>query len=772
MKEKGSVRRPVVKIVISGLSILFVCIFICLIHVNDIGTVARRDHLTYLTNQFYTAKEVLEEEVKEQNEATKLVAQNFMELPEEDRDEAAQDLIVKYETILPQYRFAYVDKLTYLIIYSDREESALGILEQLSSQRRAEHEVTFAQEKMLKENGEYVSALVSVYPIYEAEKVTAYAMGFRTFSEEFLDVKYEQMLVYGDVSLVNRNGTILGTSIQSEEIKQDSFDFFQWLAENSNQTEKTNRILSGMRGKLSYVKTGDVEYTDAVGREQQILYGHLEGTEDAYLFVTHSPDLIVQSIRPLLFRSLISCMFMILLMIGLISFVWGSHQNSQQLIEELAFRDRITGGKNMNYFQQRAMEIITQNREIPFLLYRFDILNFRYINEVYGHEKADAVLASCIREFESRFDKKELCARVNSDQFVALVINDAEVSNRWKNFYAAVGEAARMEGVRYPIRFKTGVYQVRKGDSDIPVMIDHANVARKSLSGEEKILEATYSDSIISNMKKIDKIETEMQYALNSGEFKMYLQPKWDIMKNEVAGAEALVRWIKPDGSIVLPNEFIPVFEKNGFIEKLDYYMLETLCRMLHELHIHPDLYREYPVSVNQSRILINNPDYVKNVEKIINKYDAPIPYLEIEITETVFFSERNKMVDVMNQLKDMGITLSMDDFGSGYSSLNVLKDIPFDIMKIDREFFSESVTSESSIWIMEKMIEMAHGLGISSICEGVEKAEQVEILKRVGCTMAQGYYYSKPMPMDEYIAKYCDKTKSQNQTSNIGETT
>ena len=206
---------------------------------------------------------------------------------------------------------------------------------------------------------------------------------------------------------------------------------------------------------------------------------------------------------------------------------------------------------------------------------------------------------------------------------------------------------------------------------------------------------------------------------------------------------------------MIYPSDFIPLFETNGFIEKLDFHMLEMLCKRLRDLE-QDEKYKLVPISINQSRILINNPDYVKNVEKVISRYDIDVKNLEIEITETVFFDEKNKMIEVVNQLKELGLNLAMDDFGSGYSSLNILRDIPFDILKIDREFVSESVASKSSIIIMQKIIEMAKGLKIKVICEGVETKEQIETLRDLGCTMVQGYYYDKPIPMEDFLEKYC----------------
>ena len=242
-----------------------------------------------------------------------------------------------------------------------------------------------------------------------------------------------------------------------------------------------------------------------------------------------------------------------------------------------------------------------------------------------------------------------------------------------------------------------------------------------------------------------------MQTALVKGEFKAYLQPKWDIVNDRIVGAEILCRWIKDDGSTVFPTDFIPIFEQNGFVEKLDFYMLEVLCAKIKE-YKKKSGYRIVPISINQSRILLCNPEYLKNVERVMTRYDTSIDDIQIEITESVFLNDREKMISLVDELKEMGLQLCMDDFGSGYSSLNILKDIPFDVLKIDKDFFSESNTSKDTKMIMHRIVEMADDLGIQVVCEGVETKEQIEMLKEIGCSMVQGYFYGKPIPFDEFM--------------------
>ena len=486
-----------------------------------------------------------------------------------------------------------------------------------------------------------------------------------------------------------------------------------------------------------------------------ILLQHLDHME-GYSIATVT-DMNVQN--RFIYRFLRKTVMMLLILFVLsataVLFIWIYVKGVTSRMEAIAYADDVTKGKNINYFRKEVTNILQNHSETPYIVQRFDISNFRYLNEAYGHMRADDVLRACVDIYRKVYSTKELCVRMDSDQFVTLTVNDNDVNERREQYMKAVNEYTVANGITYPIRMKYGVYQLRKQDRDVDVMIDRANAARRSLNGNEVESVAYYTDAIMRNMSKVNKIESEMQQALDNGEFQVYLQAKWDIVNNHVAGAEALVRWIRPEGNMVFPDEFIPVFEKNGFIGKLDFYMLESVCRKMRDVLDAGGVI--YPVSVNQSRVLLHSPEYIERVKALLDACRIPKEYIELEVTETALFDDRDRMISVLRAMKKEGIKLSMDDFGSGYSSLNTLKDMPFDVLKIDREFFSEAVTSDSSTLILHKIIEMADGLGMEVICEGVENEQQVELLRSIGCRRVQGYYYAKPVPAEKYIQSYCE---------------
>lgn len=754
MSQNRKLNTVTAKILMTGLGILVGCLLACSIHLVTVGKICERNAEEALLGHMQVALEVINNEVEEQKEVTQACADAILY----NRDNKGPvsimwDCMKEYEGY--EFYLATPDGITH---YANGIHEADGAYEQLSVIHNYEYTNDFICITQEGHNvkGEHLSYWVGVYQLQlEGYDKPCLLMSRRPNQDIFDDECFSYLSDLGVCSIITKDGVVVTADDNYVREMGLGHDFFHSLEEYSNGSENSEKQINRMQTSSSTATEGTIEIKSDEGRNVFVAYQEIHGTRDRFLTVVYHEDLLFDMIQPVLFRSFLLWVIILVIMLCTIGYVWSQARNAQKYVERLAFVDEVTGGRNLNYFRKKAADIINQNRETPFLIYRFDILNFRYINEAYGHSKADAVLKACVQEFKRIYSDNELCVRINSDHFLALVINSAERKNNYQAYTKAIGECARVNEVRYPIRLRMGIYQVRKDDYDIDIMIDHANAARKSMTGNEKVLEATYSEKIVSNMKKVDAIESQMQSAIINDEFKIYLQPKWDIVNDCLVGAEALVRWIKSDGSMIYPSDFIPLFETNGFIEKLDFHMLEMLCKRLRNLE-QDEKYKLVPISINQSRILINNPDYVKNVEKVISRYDIDVKNLEIEITETVFFDEKNKMIEVVKQLKELGLNLAMDDFGSGYSSLNILRDIPFDILKIDREFVSESVASKSSIIIMQKIIEMAKGLKIKVICEGVETKEQIETLRDLGCTMVQGYYYDKPIPMEDFLEKYC----------------
>lgn len=240
-----------------------------------------------------------------------------------------------------------------------------------------------------------------------------------------------------------------------------------------------------------------------------------------------------------------------------------------------------------------------------------------------------------------------------------------------------------------------------------------------------------------------------MKYALAEGQFKVYFQPKYDLMTEKIIGAEALVRWQHTELGLISPGKFIPIFEDNGFITELDVYVWEECCRFMHKrkqlgLSV-------VPVSINVSRVDIYNEDIVKILCNLVKKYDLEPELLHLEITESVYINDSGKINVVLNQVKEKGFIIEIDDFGSGYSSLSILSEIPMDIIKMDMKFFQSEKNTKVKQKIIYSVIKLAKWMNLFVIAEGVETKEQLDYLRKMKCHFAQGFYFAKPMPAEEF---------------------
>ncbi len=490
------------------------------------------------------------------------------------------------------------------------------------------------------------------------------------------------------------------------------------------------------------------------GKKGYALYKQLMGDSGWNLFYIVYSDDVRASIQGILVESFATMVFVILIMAVMALFVINYIEAEQRKVFDLAYVDDLTKAPNENAFKERATELLMENPEVPYMLVCFDVMNFRYINEGYGHLKADILLRDIAVALKESYAYNETFGRLSADRFVGLCVDDERTAERRDFIAERLAKATEEIGMKYPIKFKTGIYYVRDKKEPIADMIDKANLARKSITtGARGTFEAEYREQLMEETRKQERVESRMHEALKNREFKPYLQPKWNMATDQISGAEALVRWVDSTGHVIPPGEFIPVFERDGFIENIDFFMLEEVCRYIRKM---VDQGREvYPVSINQSRYLLYDPNYIMRVQEIMLKYKVPKGLIELEITETVFFNEKERMLEVMRNLKEFNMNLSIDDFGSGYSSLNLLRDIPFDVLKIDRGFLDESAQSESGKWILRKIVEMAEGLNLRVICEGVETHEQVDMLLDIGCYYAQGFLYSRPIPLEEFIEKY-----------------
>lgn len=408
--------------------------------------------------------------------------------------------------------------------------------------------------------------------------------------------------------------------------------------------------------------------------------------------------------------------------------------------------DKLTGLPNRIQFYDQTQAVI-QDLYKNFAIVLLDIERFKNINDIYGIAKGDEVLRYIARVLQDVYGDQNNYARLHSDMFV-FYINYEKKGEIIKEI-----EKIRKKISNNPFGFdlvtKFGIYLVDDRGIPVNLMCDRAMMAERTVKGNIMKFCAFYDEHYREEMLRAGEIEQDMERALVEHQYQMYLQPKYRLSDNSLCGAEVLCRWKHPRKGLIPPNDFIPLFEKNGFILKLDEYMWEEACknirRWLDEGH------EVVPISVNISRYHIQHNNLEDAMRHLLTKYNLTPDHLNLEITESLFLDNPEELNRVLVRLQNMGFKLEVDDFGSGFSSLNLIRNISVDTIKIDKEFLDSEIASEKGKIVVNHTIGMAKDLNLQVIAEGVETKAHVDFLKESHCDIAQGYFFAKPMPVEEF---------------------
>lgn len=422
-----------------------------------------------------------------------------------------------------------------------------------------------------------------------------------------------------------------------------------------------------------------------------------------------------------------------------------------ELLEQLKYAvdfDALTGIYNKDKLFREVKNFLLHNSDKQYVYMSYDIDNFKVFNSFFGVEEGDKLIKSMANHLKllMREIPNSLYSRNTADIFSIIVENDKEIIT--KIIQECVNFLTEYKP-EYRIKPTFGIYIINDRSIGGAIMNDRAKIAARHCKGKFTQYFSYYDEKISEEMGNAQILINRMEKALDEEQFVVYYQPKYDLKSNLPAGAEALCRWIDPENGIISPGAFIPVFEKNGLISKLDYYMWEHVCKQIQnwiKRGIKP-----LPVSINVSRVNIYNPKLVEIFCELTEKYNVPRELFNIELTESAYTDAPQLINGVMKQFRDNGFITLMDDFGSGYSSLNVLKDMPVDELKIDMKFMSDTDFPERGKCILASIVKMAKWLNMTVVAEGVEKEKQANFLRGIGCEYIQGYYFAKPMPAEEY---------------------
>lgn len=408
--------------------------------------------------------------------------------------------------------------------------------------------------------------------------------------------------------------------------------------------------------------------------------------------------------------------------------------------------DPLTGLFTKSGFEHEVREklaLIPEDKTC--VMVSFEIIAFRSFNALYGFDKGDQLLkriGDVVRLFEK---ENEVSTHLFADRFAWLMYGNStdEIKNNMELAYLMVKET------QLPFFLCSGIYIIVDRSLSVSSMIDKATIAKSTVKGNYSLGFAIYDDTMLECQLEDAELVATMMQGMTNGEFVDFYQAKYRTDSEKIAGAEALVRWSKPNGELIAPGRFITLFEKNGFIRKLDIYMLERVCRMLRSAL---DAGRQVvPVSVNFSRVHLYDPKFPDIVSGILKKYDILPELIEIELTESAFLMETHALNRVVDKLHEYGFSVAIDDFGSGFSSLNMLKDVSADVLKIDMKFLEGFEHGGKVGTVVASVVRMAKWLGIPVVAEGVETKEQVDFLSTLGCDIVQGYYYAKPVSRDAF---------------------
>ena len=408
--------------------------------------------------------------------------------------------------------------------------------------------------------------------------------------------------------------------------------------------------------------------------------------------------------------------------------------------------DRLTGLYSKEFFYQRVRETLRQNSGQNYYLICSDIVNFKLINDVFGVAAGDRLLCGIADMYRRYVGEGGICGHLDADRFACLLEFDDVFTEQM--FISANEEINRLQNAKN-VAVKWGIYSVGNQNVTVEQMCDRALLAARSIKEQYGVYYAAYDDKLRDELLRQQAIIDSMETALKEGQFLVYLQPKYRIWDETLAGAEALVRWKHPEWGFQSPAEFIPLFEKNGFITKLDQFVWDKTCFYLRKWD--EEGYPPIPVSVNVSRADIYHADIADIMMRTVTKYGLTPSRLHLEITESAYTEDPGQIIETVRHLRELGFVIEMDYFGSGYSSLNMLNQMPIDILKLDMQFVQSETAKPMDQGILQLIMELARRMHLSVVAEGVETKTQLDRLSETGCEYVQGYYFARPMPEGEF---------------------
>ena len=540
------------------------------------------------------------------------------------------------------------------------------------------------------------------------------------------------------VKLIFENNTELGIKIVNDDFILDD-RFFAKM----NETGRVEDFLN-------------LDNTKEIA-QIQVWYLQEIGTLKVYVLqniILHSNDFFSLMASTFLFGIMIA----IFIVYYLLSFV--GVIVSMRKTTKVIYTDMITGGNNWLYFEKRGEKLLKKkSASSEYAVIHLKMRKYRSFCTCFGVKEGEVLIEKLYYALKRNLARKEVMAYKENASFGLLLCykDELQLCQRLEKMMEMLDKVLP----NMNLYFSVGVYKVQRKERDLDQLYNNALLACDML-GEENENKIVFFDVEMNKRRMWErKVEDDMDKALAHHEFQVYLQPKISASEETLAGAEALVRWIHPKEGFIPPNKFIPIFERNGFILKLDDYMLEEIAKQ--QASWIAEGRKIVPISVNISRAHFAKEDLAEHICRIVDKYQVPHQVIELELTESAFFDDKEILLQTVKKLREAGFIVSMDDFGAGYSSLNSLKELQLDVLKLDADFFRGTDTQERGMLIVSEVIDMAKKLNMKIVAEGIESRDQVDFLVEQECDLIQGYYFAKPMPISDF-----ERRMSIPSTSNV----
>lgn len=427
--------------------------------------------------------------------------------------------------------------------------------------------------------------------------------------------------------------------------------------------------------------------------------------------------------------------------------------NLQNKLQSLAYHDSLTQLPNRIMLEEvvnKQIQKLQKTKQKLAFIY-LDIDNFKHINDTMGHSVGDKLIIYIANMLSHKISSPNLVARLSGDEFGIVLMNIENVNDtilEINRIFKYLRRPWILEKQEFYISASMGVAVYPEHGTDLATLMQNADTAMFHIKESGKDGFGIFTSDMREKTWKYIQMSNQLRTAIQNEEFLLYYQPQIDLNTSKTIGVEALIRWIHPEKGFISPMEFIPFAEESGYIAEIGAWVLKTACKRKRKWE--EEGYSHIKMSVNLSSKRLTQGGLVENIQHILEKYQINCCDIELEITETAVMDDLEKAIEVLKQLKQLGITIALDDFGTGYSSLTYLQKLPIDILKVDREFIKNIVNEDEEAYIFKTIIELAHNLDLKVIAEGVETKEQLAFLTKNGCDIGQGYYFSKPMPASE----------------------